>query len=95
MEEPAADLAAVIAIASSYLDKAVPDDMAAVGEIGLSGEVRSINHLEQRLSEVQRLGFTQCMVPAHRAGELKPLPGLTLLPVENIAQALKLLVKGK
>ena len=68
LEEPAADLAAVIAIASSYLDKAVPDDMAAVGEIGLSGEVRSINHLEQRLSEVQRLGFTQCMVPAHRAG---------------------------
>ena len=95
LEEPAADLAAVIAIASSYLDKAVPDDMAAVGEIGLSGEVRSINHLEQRLSEVQRLGFTQCMVPAHRAGELKPLPGLTLLPVENIAQALRLLVKGK
>ena len=95
LEEPAADLAAVIAIASSYLDKAVPDDMAAVGEIGLSGEVRSINHLEQRLSEVQRLGFTQCMVPSHRAGELKPLPGLTLLPVENIAQALKLLVKGK
>lgn len=95
LEEPAADLAAVIAIASSYLDKAVPDDMAAVGEIGLSGEVRSINHLEQRLSEVQRLGFTQCMVPAHRAGELKQLPGLTLLPVENIAQALKLLVKGK
>ena len=52
LEEPAADLAAVIAIASSYLDKAVPDDMAAVGEIGLSGEVRSMNHLEQRLSVV-------------------------------------------
>ena len=93
--EPAADLAAVVAIASSYLDKAVPDDMAAVGEIGLSGEVRSINHLEQRLSEVHRLGFTKCMIPAHRAGELKPLPGLTLLPVENIGQALRLLAQGK
>ena len=95
LEEPAADLAAVVAIASSYLDKAVPDKMAAVGEIGLSGEVRSINHLEQRLSEVQRLGFTQCMIPAHRAGELKSLPGLKLLPVENIGQALRLLVQGK
>ena len=95
LEEPAADLAAVVAIASSYLDKAVPDDMAAVGEIGLSGEVRSINHLEQRLSEVHRLGFTKCMIPAHRAGELKPLPGLTLLPVENIGQALRLLAQGK
>ena len=95
LEEPAADLAAVVAIASSYLDKAVPDDMAAVGEIGLSGEVRSINHLEQRLSEVHRLGFTKCMIPAHRAGELKPLPGLTLLPVENIGQALRILAQGK
>ena len=94
LDEPAADLAAVIAVASSYLDKAVPDTLAAVGEIGLSGEVRSINHLEQRLSEVHRLGFTHCMIPAHRAGELKPLPGLTLLPVANIGQALRLLAQG-
>ena len=94
LDEPAADLAAVIAVASSYLDKAVPDTLAAVGEIGLSGEIRSINHLEQRLSEVHRLGFTHCMIPAHRAGELKPLPGLTLLPVANIGQALRLLAQG-
>ena len=94
LDEPAADLAAVIAVASSYLDKAVPDTLAAVGEIGLSGEIRSINHLEQRLSEVHRLGFTRCMIPAHRAGELKPLPGLTLLPVANIGQALRLLAQG-
>ena len=91
LEEPAADLAAVIAVASSYLDKAVPDDMTAVGEVGLSGEIRSINHLEQRLSEVHRLGFTRCMIPAHRADELKPLPGLKLLPVANIGQALRYL----
>ena len=94
LDEPAADLAAVIAVASSYLDKAVPDTLAAVGEIGLSGEVRSINHLEQRLSEVHRLGFTHCMIPAHRAGELKPLLGLTPLPVANIGQALRLLAQG-
>ena len=95
LEEPAADLAAVLAIASSYLDKAVPDDMAAVGEIGLSGEVRSITHLEQRLSEVRRLGFARCVVPAHRSGELKSLPGLKLFPVENIGQALRLLAQEK
>ena len=64
LEEPAADLSAVVAIASSYLDKPVPSHMAAIGEVGLSGEIRSINHMEQRLSEVQRLGFTQC----HRPG---------------------------
>ena len=63
LDEPAADLAAVVAIASSYLDKPVPNSMAAVGEVGLSGEIRSIAHMEQRLSEVKRLGFTQCMIP--------------------------------
>jgi DNA repair protein RadA/Sms len=95
LDEPAADLAAVVAIASSYLDKSVPSHMAAVGEVGLSGEIRSISHLEQRLSEVQRLGFTQCMIPANRSRDLKPLPNLELLPVQNVAQALRILVGNK
>ncbi|MDO4811576.1 MAG: DNA repair protein RadA [Eubacteriales bacterium] len=95
LDEPAADLAAAVAIASSYLDKPISGEMAAIGEVGLSGEIRSINHLEQRLSEIQRLGFTQCIVPAHRAKELKALPHLELLPVQTIAQALQILVRGK
>ena len=94
LEEPAADLAALVAIASCYYDKPVPNDMAAVGEVGLSGEIRSISHLEQRLCEVQRLGFAKGMIPAHRAGDLRPIPGLELLPVENNAAAMKLLVRG-
>lgn len=95
LDEPAADLAAVVAIASSYLDKPVSGEMAAIGEVGLSGEIRSISHLEQRLSEVQRLGFTRCIVPAHRAKELKALAHLELLPMQTIAEALQLLVRGK
>ena len=95
LDEPAADLAAVVAIASSYLDKPVSGEMAAIGEVGLSGEIRSISHLEQRLSEVQRLGFTRCIVPAHRSKELKALAHLELLPVQTIAEALQLLVRGK
>ena len=94
LDEPAADLAAVVSLASSYLDRPVPSKMAAMGEVGLSGEIRSISHLEQRLSEVHRLGFTQCIVPAHRAKECKELPGLTLLPVRTIAEALQLFVRG-
>ena len=90
-----ADLAAVVAIASSYLDKPVPGTMAAVGEVGLSGEIRSITHMEQRLSEVKRLGFTQCMVPAHKIKDLKSPAGLELLPVANISGALRLLAQGK
>ena len=60
-----------------------------------SGEIRSISHLEQRLSEVQRLGFTQCMIPANKSKDIKPLPNLELLPVQNVAQALQLMVRGK
>lgn len=95
LDEPAADLAAVVSIASSYLDKPVPGHMAAVGEVGLSGEIRSISHLEQRLSEVQRLGFTQCMIPANRSRDIRPLPSLELLPVKNVAHALQLLVRSQ
>ena len=95
LDEPAADLAAVVAIASSYLDKPVPGTMAAVGEVGLSGEIRSITHMEQRLSEVKRLGFTQCMVPAHKVKDLRAPAGLELLPVENISRALRLLARGQ
>ena len=69
--------------------------MAAIGEVGLSGEIRSITHTEQRLSEVRRLGFTQCMIPAHKVKDLKAPDGLELLPVENISRALHLLAQGK
>ena len=95
LDEPAADLAAVVAIASSYLDKNVSSQLAAMGEVGLSGEIRSISHLEQRLSEVQRLGFTQCMIPASRAREIRQLPNLELIPVKNVGQALRCLVQGR
>ena len=94
LDEAAADLAAVVAIASSYLDKPVPSQMAAVGEVGLSGEIRSISHLEQRLSEVQRLGFTKCIIPDMRGREIKCPAKLELLPVKNVAQALQILVQG-
>ena len=94
LDDPAADLAAVMAIASSYLDKPVPNTMAAIGEVGLSGEIRSINHLEQRLSEVERLGFTQCLIPANRSREIRTFANLKLIPAKNVAQALQILVHG-
>ena len=93
LDEPAADLAAIVAIASSYLDKPVPSDMAAVGEVGLSGEIRSISHLEQRLSEVERLGFSKCIIPANKSRELRSYPHMQLLPVANIAEALRKFVQ--
>ena len=89
LDEPAADLAAVIALASSYLDRPVPGDLVAVGEVGLTGELRSVNHLEQRISEIHRLGFRRCLVPARRSGSLTAPPGLELLPAGNIGEAIR------
>ena len=88
LEEPAADLAMLIALASSFRDKKIPYDLAAIGEVGLTGELRSVHALNQRLSEVQRLGFTKCIIPARNSGKVIAPPGLTLIPVKNIREAL-------
>ena len=87
LDEPAADLAAIIALASSYLDRPIPSDLVAIGEVGLTGELRMVNQLSQRISEVQRLGFHTCVIPAHRAVEA--VPGLHLIPVRNIGEAIR------
>ncbi len=89
VDEPAADLGAVIALASSYLDRAVSGDLAAVGEVGLTGELRSVSRLEERLAEIHRLGFKQCVVPWRRSESLKDFPGLRLLPAKNVGEAIR------
>ena len=92
LDEPAADLAAVVALASSYLDKPVPGDLAAVGEVGLTGELRSVSQLSQRVAEVRRLGFKRCVIPARQG--LESFPDLQLLPVQNIGEAIRAALRG-
>lgn len=88
LDEPAADLAMMLALASSFRDKSLPGDLVAVGEVGLTGELRSVSSLAQRLSEVRRLGFTKCIVPSRSSGKLAVPAGLELIRVDNIRQAL-------
>ena len=87
LDEPAADLALLIALASSFRDRPVPSDLAAIGEVGLTGELRSVNALSQRLSEVHRLGFTKCLIP-ERSSKVTAPEGLQLIRVRNIREAL-------
>ena len=91
LDEPAADLAMVVALASSFRDRPVPGDLAAIGEVGLTGELRAVNALSQRLSEVHRLGFTKCMVPQRTGAKLEVPDGLQLIKVRNIREALAFL----
>ena len=89
LDEPAADLATILAIASSYLDRPLGADLAAIGEVGLSGEVRSVSALNQRLSEISRLGFTRCVIPAHVRDEVKHFGGMKVIPVSNVREAIR------
>lgn len=89
LDEPSADLATVLAIASSFRDKPLGADLAAVGEVGLSGEVRSINSLNMRLTEISRLGFKRCVIPAHIKDDIKAPKGLELIAVKDIREAIR------
>ena len=79
-------------LASSFRDKPVPSDLAAIGEVGLTGELRAVSNLGQRLSEVRRLGFTKCLIPKRIQGKLAAPEGLELIRVANIREALAALL---
>ena len=88
LDEPAADLATVLAIASSCLDRPLGMDLAAIGEVGLSGELRSVSALNQRLSEISRLGFKRCIIPQQNRADLPSMDDLQLIPVRSIGEAI-------
>lgn len=94
LDEPAADLAAILALASSYLDKPIGAQVAAIGEVGLTGELRNVNNLSQRLSEVRRLGFTECIIPKQHGNRLGRPDGLKLTEVQNVGEALRVLARS-
>ena len=89
LDEPGADLPVVLAIASSYRDQAIPADMAAIGEIGLTGEIRAVSNMNQRLAEVSRLGFKQCIIPKNNSEKLEIPKGLTVYRVKNLWEAIE------
>ena len=92
LDEPAADLPVALAVASSYMDTSIPDDLVAIGEIGLTGEIRNVSNLALRLSEVARLGFKRCIIPYNAPEKLEIPEGLTVIKVKNLREAIKVAV---
>ena len=92
MEETAADLATVLALASSAKDSPISDTVAAFGEVGLTGELRAVSAAQLRVNEIARLGFTVCVLPAQNAREVTPPDGLQLLAAKNVREAIAALV---
>ena len=93
LDEPASDLAAVLAVASSYRDKPIENTLAAVGEVGLTGEIRMVRNLEQRLAEIRRLGFTKCIVPRQRGKIKLPPEGMEIIEAGSIREAMQYLFR--
>ena len=90
LDEPGADLPVVLAVASSYRDKPIADDLVAIGEVGLTGEIRSVSHLNQRLGEVSRLGFKKCIIPRGGSEKLDIPQGLDVYRVRNLREAIEM-----
>ena len=90
LNEPSADLAVILAIASSYRDKPIFDDAVAFGEVGLTGELRPVSGTRQRVAELKRLGFKKCILPKRSSSD-DSIDGIELCRVGTVYDALKLL----
>lgn len=89
LDEPGADLPVVLAVASSYRNTAIADDLVAIGEVGLTGEIRAVSHINQRLGEIARLGFKKCIIPRGGAEKLEIPNGLIVYRVRNLREAIE------
>ncbi|MDR2598941.1 MAG: DNA repair protein RadA [Oscillospiraceae bacterium] len=93
IDDPGADLATVLSLASAYKDKPIREDIVVFGELGLTGELRQVAQVNERLAEITRLGFTACIMPARSKGKIQAPKGLEIIYARNINEAIKNAIK--
>jgi DNA repair protein RadA/Sms len=93
INEPAVDLAVCCSIASSLFDKVIDNSIVVVGEVGLGGEIRNVNSIEKRISEAEKLGFKQILIPSGNIKETKRKHTISIKSVDDISSAINLLLK--
>jgi len=91
VSEPAVDLGIIAAVASGFLDKPVADGTLLLGEVGLTGEVRGISHLQSRIAEVQKMGFSRCIVPKNSLKQVTGVSGIELTGIRRLAEVMDIL----
>ena len=91
VDEPAADLGIICAIASAFKNADIPPEIAFLGEVGLTGELRAVVQLDKRLNEIKKLGFEKCIIPESNKRGLNIPDGLDVLYAKNVSSALKIL----
>ncbi len=88
LDEPSADLAVALSLVSGLKDKVINENVLAFGEIGLSGEIRSVSNVKERVIEAARLGFNKCIIPYHNAKGLDINESIEIIPVKSVKQAI-------
>jgi DNA repair protein RadA/Sms len=92
LDEPAIDLAICISIASSFRDRPTRPTDVCIGEVGLTGEVRRVSRIEQRVAEAAKLGFTRAIIPKNNLGGWTAPPGIDVVGVSTVDEALQLAI---
>jgi len=95
IDEPASDLGIALALISSLTERIIPDDLIAIGELGLAGECRGVANVEQRVREAARLGFTRAIIPKHNLPHCNDITGIEIIPTKNVYDILKFLKSPK
>jgi DNA repair protein RadA/Sms len=88
VSEPGADLGIALSIASSFRDKTTNAELVAIGELGLSGELRNVSQIDRRIAEAEKLGFKHCLIPAQ--SQAKNTKGINLIKSKSLKQAIDL-----
>jgi len=88
VDEPAVDLGIVASIASSFLDKPIPEGTVVMGEVGLTGEIRAVSRIETRVAESIKMGFTKCFMPQSNLRRMTDMDGMQIAGVRTLAEAI-------
>ena len=91
VDDPGVDLAVIAALASSHSDRPLPTDLAVLGEVGLTGEIRPVSQIRARVREATRLGFKRIVLPASSVAQAEAGRGVEVTGVESVEEAWELL----
>ena len=95
INEPSMDLGVILAVASGFRNIPISGEVAVTGEVGLTGEIRGVSYIEKRISECRKLGFKKIIIPKSNYDAVKNVKGIEIWPVENVRQAINMVLRGE
>ena len=95
INEPSMDLGVILAVASGFRNIPISGEVAVTGEVGLTGEIRGVSYIEKRISECRKLGFKKIIIPKSNYEAIKDVKGIEIWPVENVRQAINMVLRGE